>query len=880
MRPRPDGEARAVKPRAVRPRAAALPRPSQPEHRGDGTALTRTARRAGRAARRHWLLLILLAAGLGLRVVTQLAYRPAIFYIDSYKYLRGSGGYDPVGYNLLLKPILWAGNLATIAAVQHLLGLAMAVILYLTLTRRHAPRWAAALATAPLLLDAYQLQMEQTIMPDVTFEALILGGLAILLWNPRPRIWRLAAGALVLGLAADVRQIGEVLIIPAVIFAVLVARGCRRRLGYLGAAAAFFAVPVLGYMTVSMITGNGFALASRGAGVLYGRAAVAADCTTLRLSASERSLCPALSVAVGGIDRIVDNADGPYQSYKPSPGTTKEQAADDFGLAVLRQQPLAIPLSVLRDAARLFALTRDGAANITQISRWQFQPAYPTFPPGVTLSFVASEARTYGGGAPVAVRPLASFLRAYQLDGGYTPGPLPTAMTGAGAIGSLFVFARRVTGRRGSEAGRPRGSPADRQLAAAAMLTTLAAVTVVLGSDIYEFSWRYQLPALVTLPLAGVFGAMVIARRFRLRPDRRPGPPAGLEREMAAAGRPGPAERQLLCAVRRLIGLPGAADAGPRACARRAVGGQLDHHLVPGHVVADDRTGSLRGLHGLAEPGCILAEVLVERVLVLQAAHQPAARPGDPHRVDGQVLFLGHPDGYRLEVFQEGGAAQVAPAGPDAALQAGLVARAHLAQLHPGAHLAGEVADQGTEVDPVGGAEIDGEGVRGVHVVDRGHLHRQPVGPDEALGGDPALGPPAAAGLVAREVVLGRDARALGQAAHVVGYPLRRPDTLGDLGTGVGGHEHLVADGRRVRPWIEVVQPSVPLEADRHHHAHHVRLRRKGRLDALPPDEGGGEDFAAIVRGTRGVADDALDEVRGDLGERHGHSGERRGEKA
>ena len=236
----PDGEA----PDGEAPSGSAPP--AQPAGTpGDGTALTRTARRAGRGARRHWLLLILLAAGLGLRVVTQLAYRPAIFYIDSYKYLRGSGGYDPVGYNLLLKPILWAGNLATVAAVQHLLGLAMAVILYLTLTRRHAPRWAAALATAPLLLDAYQLQMEQTIMPDVTFEALILGGLAILLWNPRPRIWRLAAGALVLGLAADVRQIGEVLIIPAVIFAVLVARGWRRRLGHLGAAAATWERPPL-----------------------------------------------------------------------------------------------------------------------------------------------------------------------------------------------------------------------------------------------------------------------------------------------------------------------------------------------------------------------------------------------------------------------------------------------------------------------------------------------------------------------------------------------------------------------------------------------------------------------------------------------------------
>ena len=77
---------------------------------GDGTALTRTARRAGRAARRHWLLLILLAAGLGLRVVTQLAYRPALFYIDSYKYLRGSGGYDPVGYNLLLKRFCGRGT--------------------------------------------------------------------------------------------------------------------------------------------------------------------------------------------------------------------------------------------------------------------------------------------------------------------------------------------------------------------------------------------------------------------------------------------------------------------------------------------------------------------------------------------------------------------------------------------------------------------------------------------------------------------------------------------------------------------------------------------------------------------------------------------------
>ena len=455
---------------------------------------------------------MVLAAGLGLRVVTQVAYRPALFYIDSYKYLTGSGGSDPVGYNILLKPILWLGNLAVVAGFQHLLGLAMGVIIYALLIRRGAARWAATLAAAPILLDAYQLQMEQTIMPDVTFEAFIVAGLAILLWRPRPGFWRLAAGALVLGLAADVRQIGELLIIPAVVFAVLVARGWRRRLGYLAVAIACFAVPVLGYMTVSSVTGNGFALTTNGGNVLYGRAAVAADCATLKLPADERSLCPSPAVAAWGIDRIINNADGPLGSYQTMAGKTASQAAaSGFSFAVLKQQPLAIPLSVLRDATRLFALTRDGAPNITQISRWQFQPGYATYPPGVTTSFVASQAHEFGGGAPVALKPLASFLRGYQLDGGYTPGPLLAVMTAAGAIGSLFIFSGRRSRRRNNGA----ASDGDRQLAVAALLASLAAIAVVLGSDVYEFSWRYQLPALVILPIAGAFGYLAVSRRVR-----------------------------------------------------------------------------------------------------------------------------------------------------------------------------------------------------------------------------------------------------------------------------------------------------------------------------------------------------------------------------
>jgi hypothetical protein len=58
---------------------------------------------------------------------------------------------------------------------------------------------------------------------------------------------------------------------------------------------------------------------------------------------------------------------------------------------------------------------------------------------------------------------------------------------------------------------RRHASPAQRATATACVLTFLSAVAVLLASDLFEFSWRYQLPALVTLPPAGALGIMVVA---------------------------------------------------------------------------------------------------------------------------------------------------------------------------------------------------------------------------------------------------------------------------------------------------------------------------------------------------------------------------------
>jgi hypothetical protein len=46
------------------------------------------------------------------------------------------------------------------------------------------------------------------------------------------------------------------------------------------------------------------------------------------------------------------------------------------------------------------------------------------------------------------------------------------------------------------------GTPAQRHAAQACLLMFTSAATVLLISDAFEFSWRYQLPALITLPPA------------------------------------------------------------------------------------------------------------------------------------------------------------------------------------------------------------------------------------------------------------------------------------------------------------------------------------------------------------------------------------------
>ncbi len=478
-----------------------------------------------RVLRQHWLFAIAMAAGLALRVLAQIAYRPALLYIDTMKYLYNAyPGADPVGYKGPLKLILAVGNLGTVTAVQHLLGLAMAVVIYVILLRYSAPRWLAVVATVPVLLDSYQVQIEQNIMPDVWFEALIVAGLAVLLIRrgPIPGMRTVAAAGVVLGTSATVRQVGEILILPGLAYLVAVGGPWRDTVSRLAAFFLAFIAPIGAYMAGSLLVSGHFWLDSATPSLSsYGRMATAADCATLHIPSYERPLCATPKQRAHGIDWLDHDTASPLKSYVAPRGMNRYSVIASFDQQVMLQQPERVIAAIAADGANLFRPGRTAQQDGTPISRWQFQTSYPSYGSWVTVSKngtitfglrlqpgspVITRHRldpSYGGRAQVD-KPVASFLRSYQLGGGYTPGPLLALLGLAGLAGSVLVLARRAPQAR-------------HQAALGCLLFFGTGIAVLAISDAFQFSWRYQLPALVTLPPAGVLGITALLTYLRRR---------------------------------------------------------------------------------------------------------------------------------------------------------------------------------------------------------------------------------------------------------------------------------------------------------------------------------------------------------------------------
>ncbi|HEY6318504.1 MAG TPA: phospholipid carrier-dependent glycosyltransferase [Acidimicrobiia bacterium] len=455
-------------------------------------------------ARRDWLFLVTLGVGFALRVVAQVAYRPALLYIDSFRYLKDLNfdptKSEPVGYPVMvLRPLLFLfGNLVSVAALQHVLGLAMGVAIYVLLRRRGARPWLAAVATMPVLLNAYQIQIEQNVLAETVFEVLIVAGVVALLWNPEPKLTALIASGTVLGMAVTVRTVGLPLVLPAVVYAAVAGpSGWGRAVRSVVVTAAFL-LPVTIYVGYYHHWSQRVGLTTADAAVLAGRAEVIVDCRGLSLPSYEQVLCPTEPLGHRrGTDEYAHDAHTPISHLVPPAGQTRDQVLRDFARRVFEHQPLDLAHVVFDDFAKNFALSPTTSHGDRAVSRWQFQRSYPSFP-GMNAAETFAE---HGGGGPSVVHPLTAFLRDYQLTVGFVPGPALAAMFVLGLAGGVGLGRARRSGLR-----------------AACLLPTATGLLVLVAADFFEFSWRYQLPALAVAPIGAALGIVALTGRDTPRP--------------------------------------------------------------------------------------------------------------------------------------------------------------------------------------------------------------------------------------------------------------------------------------------------------------------------------------------------------------------------
>src|SRR5262249_48133905 len=211
------------------------------------------------------------------------------------------------GYGFMLWVLRPLHSFALVAGVQHLMGLAMGVLIYLLARRYGLPAWAATLATVPVLFDAYELQLEADALPDVAFTFLVVLALYLLLRSPGDR--RLgphrapgggggggpretSGAAFLLGASALLWPVGLVLL--GVLLVVLLAALLIRRAGLVTVLAALLAgaLPVAAYSAWFSIHRHQFSLTRSDGVYLWSRTMSFADCAVIKPPAAERPLCP------------------------------------------------------------------------------------------------------------------------------------------------------------------------------------------------------------------------------------------------------------------------------------------------------------------------------------------------------------------------------------------------------------------------------------------------------------------------------------------------------------------------------------------------------------------------------------------------------------
>jgi Dolichyl-phosphate-mannose-protein mannosyltransferase len=247
-------------------------------------------------------LLALLLVGVALRLVAVISWWPATTtLIDAWPYATYAESnpfgnpQHPAGYSLILATLgALSREVAFTIAIQHLAGIAAALLLFTAVRRLTGSAGAALLPAGAILLNPDLIYLEHSIMSESWFVLACAGAVyaAIRAFDePDPWYgWPLLAGLLA-ALGTVIRSSG-IFLIGVIVLALLV---CRRRpwvhwRAPLAAAAAGAAV-LLCFATLNAVLGDRFGIGPSPGWLLYGRVAQFADCSRFVVPEGSKFLC-------------------------------------------------------------------------------------------------------------------------------------------------------------------------------------------------------------------------------------------------------------------------------------------------------------------------------------------------------------------------------------------------------------------------------------------------------------------------------------------------------------------------------------------------------------------------------------------------------------
>jgi hypothetical protein len=471
-----------------------------------------------------------LAAGAVLRLLAVLGYPGALWFAgDSYVYLGAALRPQPnlsksTGYSLFLRLLLPFHSLTLVVVLQHLMGLADAVMIYALLRHNRVSKKWAAVATLPVLLDGYMIEDEHLIMTETLFTCLLMAALLLILWRPKVSWWVALIAGLLTGYAAIVRTEGAVVLALFPLFllvrdwkslrgwtaAILMGIGC---LIPVGAYASWFHART-GHWNMTM--SDGF--------YLWGRVSSFADCAVIKPTGAQAVVCPAQPIA----DRTppgnyIWHAPEVHQDLTSTGGPVSyanNNLLTDFAIHAVEAQPLAYAKTVVKDVLLSFGFPRINYPGAGTVYYYDFHLHYKTakynlLPPDnpkhewIPGGTAYQDWLSYGHQAPGAVdKVFAVPILLYQRLV-FTYGPLFALIFLAGLGGVLRIRRPFLL--------RLRPFPLQWERRGTSMLPWVTAVALlVVPIAIADFDYRYLLPV---LPFACIAAGLAFA------PARRKGAP-------------------------------------------------------------------------------------------------------------------------------------------------------------------------------------------------------------------------------------------------------------------------------------------------------------------------------------------------------------------